>query len=62
MSVTEPSDAVKRRNRLTDRHRLALGASLRPQLALWLVLAHRDYDIFFKNMFSIIVNIYHTAD
>ena len=40
MSVTEPSYAVKRRNgQQTGGRRLALRASLRPQLTLWLGLA-----------------------
>jgi hypothetical protein len=42
--VIEPSDAVKRRNgQQTGGRRLALRASLRPQLALWLGLAWRRY-------------------
>ena len=40
MSVTEPSNAVKRRNSLpTGGRRLARSARLRPQLTLWVGLA-----------------------
>jgi len=45
VSVIEPSFSIKRRNgKQTGGHRLALRASLRPQLELWLGLADPDHQ------------------